>query len=320
MPFLERGPNSANALGSSASVSPLRYVRCDVFTDRPLAGNALAVFADASWLDGGTMQAVAREMNLSETVFIFPPTTKGADSRLRIFTPTIELPFAGHPTLGAAFVLAASNSSEALYLETGSGIVPVRLSRQSGNATFGWMSQPLPKCEAYPDAAAALRCLGVPRSLLPIELYRNGPRCVYVELETPQEVADLRPDLRALASLGPIAFSVFARVGPSGARWKCRVFVPGAGVPEDPATGAAACPLALHLARHGRIAFGDEIVIEQGAEIARPSTLHARAVGTASDLEAIEVGGSAVVVGGGEIFGWTRLHVGGGVSRITSRG
>jgi predicted PhzF superfamily epimerase YddE/YHI9 len=147
----------------------IRYELCDVFTDRPLAGNALAVFTDADGMDGATMQALARETHLSESSFVLSPAAADATAAIRIFTPTMELPFAGHPTLGTAFVLAARE----------------------------------------------------------------------------------------------------------GRAWKCRVFAPGEGIAEDPATGAAAGPLAVHLARHGRIAFGDEIVIEQGVEIGRPSTLHA---------------------------------------------
>jgi trans-2,3-dihydro-3-hydroxyanthranilate isomerase len=111
-------------------------------------------------------------------------------------------------------------------------------------------------------------------------------------------VACLHPDLGRLAGFGKTVFSVFAQ---KGERWKCRVFGPGEGIPEDPATGAAAGPLALHLARHGRIPFGVEIVIEQGAEIGRPSKLHARATGSAARVDAVEVGGSAVVIGAGEL-------------------
>jgi trans-2,3-dihydro-3-hydroxyanthranilate isomerase len=129
-----------------------------------------------------------------------------------------------------------------------------------------------------------------------VELYDNGPHYVFVALDTPDEVAALKPDLARLAALGSTAFSVFSRNGPV---WKCRVFAPGEGIAEDPATGAAAGPLAVHLARHDRIAFGDEIVIEQGVEIARPSTLHACARGGPGGLTSVEVGGHAVIVGQG---------------------
>jgi trans-2,3-dihydro-3-hydroxyanthranilate isomerase len=136
----------------------------------------------------------------------------------------------------------------------------------------------------------------VPRSGLPVEAYRNGPRHVYVELASEAEVAGLWPDQRALAHL-PIAVSTFAGRGPA---WKTRMFAPFHGVAEDPATGSAAGPLAVHLARHGRIGFGDEIEIRQGEEIGRPSRLYARAEGSADKVERVLVGGSAVIVARGE--------------------
>jgi trans-2,3-dihydro-3-hydroxyanthranilate isomerase len=128
---------------------------------------------------------------------------------------------------------------------------------------------------------------------LPVELYRQGPGHVYIELDSPDAVAALRPDLGALKELCEWGTACFAR---DDETWKARVFVPAHGVDEDPATGSAAGPLALHLARHGRIEFGDEIVIRQGAEVGRPSTLHA----VARSPEEVEVGGSAVVVARGE--------------------
>lgn len=273
----------------------LRYELCDVFTDRPLTGNALAVFTDAGGLDDATMQALAREMNLSESTFVLPPTTPDADARIRIFTPALELPFAGHPTLGSAVVLAAPLRREIIRLETGRGIVPVRLTRERG-IDFGWMSQPLPRLEPFTAAAELLAALRVESAERPVELYDNGPRHVFVELASPDAVATLRPDLFRLAALGSLAVTVFARKRDG---WKNRVFAPGEGVAEDPATGAAAGPFAVHLARLGRIGFGETVTIEQGAEIGRPSTLHARATGSAAQLESVEVGGNAVVVAGG---------------------
>jgi trans-2,3-dihydro-3-hydroxyanthranilate isomerase len=274
----------------------IRYELCDVFTDRPLAGNALAVFTDADGMDSATMQALARETNLSESSFVLSPATADANAAIRIFTPTMELPFAGHPTLGTAFVLAAPRQRKMISLETGRGVVTVRLSYQSERPAFGWMTQPLPEIRPYGATSTLLTALGVTTSTLPVELYDNGPHYVYVGLDTLDEVAALRPDLSRLAALGTTAFCVFAG---EGRAWKCRVFAPGEGIAEDPATGAAAGPLAVHLARHGRIAFGDEIVIQQGIEIGRPSTLHACARGRSDQLDSVEVGGHAVIVGQG---------------------
>ena len=275
----------------------LRYVVVDVFTDRPLAGNQLAVFTDARGVDSELMQDLAREMAFSETVFVLPAEV-GGTARIRIFTPALELPFAGHPTLGSAFVLAGPLQLPEIALETGAGIVPVRLQREEGRIAFGWMSQPVPTVQPYPNEAALLEAVGVERSELPIELYDNGMRHLYVTLASEEQVAGVKPDLGRLAELGgDTGVSCFAG---SGTRWKTRMFAPGGGVAEDPATGSAAGPLALHLARHGRIAFGEEIRLSQGAELKRPSTLYARVEGSAERVEAVEVGGSAVIVARGE--------------------
>jgi trans-2,3-dihydro-3-hydroxyanthranilate isomerase len=276
-------------------VPGFRYTVVDVFTDTPLAGNQLAVFTDARELPEELLQPLAREMNFSETVFVLPRESDG-HARIRIFTPSVELPFAGHPILGTAFVLGAPLQLDELRLETGVGVVAVRLERDGSRIVFGRMSQPLPRWGAYEREAELLGALGLERSGLPVEVYDLGPTHVYVELLDESAVAVLAPDLGALAG-HPVGVNCFAG---SGRRWKLRMFAPAFGVAEDPATGSAAGPLAVHLARHGRIAFGDEIEIAQGAEIGRPSTLYARADGSGEQLEAVEVGGSAVVVARGE--------------------
>ena len=270
-----------------------RYVVADVFTDQPLEGNAVAVFTDARGVPEPLLQKVARELNLSETVFVYPAEGEG-HARIRIFTPSLELPFAGHPILGTAFVLGGPLQVDEIHLETGAGVVPVRLEREGSRLVFGWMRQPVVVPEDYDGAADLLAVLGVEESGLPVELYRQGPGHVLVELASPDAVAALKPDLSALLELSPYGTACFARDGES---WKARVFVPAHGVPEDPATGSAAGPLALHLARHGRIGFGDEIVIHQGVEIGRPSTLHA----VARSPEDVEVGGAVAVVARGEL-------------------
>jgi trans-2,3-dihydro-3-hydroxyanthranilate isomerase len=277
-----------------------RYVVIDVFTEVPLQGNQLAVFTDATALQVATMQPLARELNVSETVFVVGPA-QGGDARIRIFTPAVELPFAGHPVLGTAIVLGIERGLEQVTLETGAGRVPVVLRRGERGADartgYGSMLQPIPTWERYEREAELLDALGVSGSGLPVEAYVNGPRHVYVELDSEQEVAALSPDLQALAALGELGVSCFAG---AGASWKSRMFAPGLGVPEDPATGSAAGPLAVHLARHGRIAFGEEIEIRLGVEVARPSLLRARATGSAEALERVEVAGSAVIVASGE--------------------
>jgi trans-2,3-dihydro-3-hydroxyanthranilate isomerase len=273
-----------------------RYVVADVFTDVPLQGNQLAVFTDARDISEELLQPLATEMAFSETVFVYP-TDGEAHVRIRIFTPASEIPFAGHPTLGTAFVLAQPMQLEVIAIETGSGVVPVWLERDGPKIVFGRMHQPIPTIEPF-DEAPVLVALGVERSELPVELYDNGMRFVYVALRSEDDVAALAPDQRGLSrAAGIVGVNCFAG---SGDRWKTRMFAPGAGVPEDPATGSAAGPLAVHLARHGRTGWGEEIRISQGAEIRRPSTLYARADGSADAIERVEVGGSAVVVARGE--------------------
>ena len=274
-----------------------RYNVVDVFTDTPLAGNQLAVFTDARGIPEDMLQPLAREMNFSETVFVYP-TSGDAHARIRIFTPEVEVPFAGHPTLGTAFVLGGPLQLEVIRLETGCGVVPVLLEREGARIVFGRMQQPVPTVEPYADEAGLLAALDVVRSELPVEVYDNGLHHVYVTLGSEEEVAALKPDLGRLADDDEL-LGVNTIAG-SGDRWKTRMFVPGGAIAEDPATGSAAGPLALHLARHGRIAFGDEIEITQGVEIGRPSKLYARVEGSAEQVGLVEVGGSAVIVARGE--------------------
>jgi trans-2,3-dihydro-3-hydroxyanthranilate isomerase len=267
------------------------YYVLDVFTDTPLEGNQLALFPDGEPFTGEQMQRIARELNVSETVFVFPPASDG-HARIRIFTPGLELPFAGHPVLGASFAVGEALGLDEVRLETGSGTVPIRLERADGRVALGWMEQPPFPCAPYERADDLLAALGVEESLLPVEVYENGPRHVYVRLPDEDAVAALEPDLGALAGHARVGANCFAG---DGTRWKTRMFSPPLGVAEDPATGSAAGPLAAHLGRHGVVPFGTEIEISQGREIGRPSLLRARGHGP----DRADVGGSAVVVARG---------------------
>jgi trans-2,3-dihydro-3-hydroxyanthranilate isomerase len=275
-----------------------RYVLLDVFTDTPLEGNQLAVFTDARAIPARHMQPLARELKLSETVFVLP-AHGDADVSIRIFTPAAELPFAGHPVLGTAILIGSALERDEVALETGAGTVRVVLERERGLVRSGRMQQPLPSWSSYERESELLSALGLERSGLPVEVYDNGPSHVYVELEHQQALAALAPDLGALVKLGTVGVSCFAG---SGSAWYARMFNPGLGIPEDPATGSAAGPLAVHLCRHGRIAYGQEIEIRQGAEIERPSLLRARVDGSGERIERVEVAGSAVIVARGELL------------------
>jgi len=272
-----------------------RYVVTDVFTDTPLSGNQLAVFTDGRDVDDGLMQRLAKEMNFSETVFVLP-SDADAHARIRIFTPVAELPFAGHPVLGSAYVLAGPMQLGEIRLETLAGVIPIALEREGAQITFGRMMQPVPQHEPFAETEAVEELLGF-RSQLPVELYHQGPGFAYFGLESKDALAALSPDFGALGRITDYGISCFAG---SGTSWKTRMFAPASGVAEDPATGSAAGPLCLHLARHGRVPFGEEIEISQGDEIGRPSKLFARVTGSADQVESIEVGGSAVIVARGE--------------------
>lgn len=297
--------------------NPCAYVLLDVFADAPLEGNPLAVFTDARGVSERDMQRLARELNLSESVFVFP-AAQGGDACVRIFTPAVEMPFAGHPVLGAGIVVARELGKGEVVLETLAGLVPVRVREAAGDSAplvaSGWMEQPAPTWEPYSREVELLAALGVERSGLPVEVYCNGPLHVYVALDSHAAVAALAPDMGALARLGRVQANCFAG---AGKHWKTRMFAPALGVPEDPATGSAAGPLAVHLCRHGWIASGEEIEISQGVEIGRPSLLYAWARCADERIERVEVGGSAVIIGRGELsLGRVVAGAsGGGVSR-----
>ena len=272
----------------------LRYVVVDVFTDTPLTGNQLAVFTDAREVDGELMQALAKEIGFSETTFVLPAEA-GGTVRMRIFNPAHEMPFAGHPVLGTAWVLAAPLQRAVIELETGVGIVPVELDRdESGALAFGRMVQPVPTISEVEETDSLHEALGVTGSELPVELYDNGATHIVVTLGSDAAVSALSPDLSAIARFGVTGVNC---ISGAKSRWKSRMFWPRG---EDAATGSAAGPIACHACRHGLAEWGEWIEITQGVEIGRPSTLFARADGGDDGIERVLCGGRAVVVARGE--------------------
>jgi len=274
-----------------------RFLIVDVFTDRALTGNQLGVFTNATGMSDEDMQCLALELGFSETTFVLRAEADG-DFRIRIFSPLRELPFAGHPTLGTAFAMGGPLQKTIVRIETAVGVIPVLLQREGARIIFGSMSQPVPTVAPLEETADLLEALGVSDPVLPVERYDNGLAHVLVALGSDAEVAVLAPDLRALARVVPDAtVSCFSVTGLSV---KSRVFAPGVGSGEDPATGSAAGPVAVHLARHGLTGWGEEIEISQGSEMGRPSMLIARADGGADGITSVEVGGSAVIVARGK--------------------
>lgn len=280
------------------------YLVVDVFTDVPLQGNPLAVFTQPQGLDGDTMQRIARELNLAETAFLFPPTEPEHAARVRIFTPAAEMRFAGHPTIGSAFALMHLGRVPAgttqFVLEELVGPVPVAAEDENGRPML-WLTTPPIEFGATYDRAA---CAGAVQlheddllpGVAPQWLSAGNPN-IYIPVRTPDAVdrAACEPaGARALSPAQPVCVFVFAPV-PGGAY--SRMFAPGLGVPEDPATGSATGPLAAYMVRHGLAPGHDgaRFVSEQGVKMGRRSVLHVRVRGTGGSV-GIEVGGSAVLL------------------------
>ncbi|WP_370131548.1 PhzF family phenazine biosynthesis protein [Streptacidiphilus sp. EB103A] len=283
----------------------LPYRLADVFTEVPLAGNQLAVFTGGGEaLSIDEMQAIAREMNLSETVFVLP-SRAGGDARVRLLSSVTEIDFAGHPLLGTACVLAAQDDRtgvRALRLETNVGVVPVRVEQQDSGHYDAWMDQPLPRISPFPEDSteALLKALGVSRSVLPATVYNAGIPHLYLMADSIAEVEAIVPNFQLLGEIaGTNRINCFAGEGIS---FTTRMFSPYDYVPEDPACGSAAGPLAAHLVRHGLVRSGQEITLSQGRQVGRPSTLYANAEGTFDEITSVKVGGGVCLIGGGELL------------------
>lgn len=267
-----------------------QYLVVNAFADEQLCGNPVAVFLQSDDLSADRMQGIAREMNLSETTFVLKSHSK-ADWNVRIFTPVNELPFAGHPLLGTAVALARYTDKSQIIIETAMGFVPFELTRRYGQATIASMDQPIPTWERFAPADELLAALGLKQSTMPIEIYWNGPRHVFVGLDTVENLSRLTPDHRALSAFEDVAVNCFA---PDHGRWRARMFSPAYGVVEDAATGSAAGPLAVHLGRHGKVPFGADVEIIQGVEIKRRSCMNACAEGSEQHLSRVRVWGTAI--------------------------
>jgi trans-2,3-dihydro-3-hydroxyanthranilate isomerase len=300
------------------------FSQLDVFTGTPLTGNPLAVFPDAEGLTAETMQSLAREMNLSETTFVSASTV--ATRRVRFFTPAAEIPVAGHPTIGTWWLLAEQGDLDLLdsdwqrfTQETGSGVLPVDIRTSNGAPSEVVMLQPLPDfgpivsdrerleevlggdgTTVAPDPLPQIVSTGLPQLMVPMASLSG-----LQSLPSGGTGGSLASFLRDAGTDCAMCYSLETEA--PDATVHCRMFAPGLGVPEDPATGSAAGALGCYLVWHGIIRPHDgvaTVVVEQGIEIGRASRIHVEiAVGIGGEITEVRVGGTAVTI----ISGGVRL-------------
>jgi trans-2,3-dihydro-3-hydroxyanthranilate isomerase len=299
-----------------------RYLHLDVFTATLFGGNQLAVFPDGRGLAAATMQAIAKEMNFSESTFVLPPERPDTDMRVRIFTPGEELPMAGHPTIGTAFALAGtgvlSPGRPRVMFGLGVGPTDVELVWQDGDLRFAWMTQLRPEFgEPLAAAEAAAAALRVPPAAiagagLPMQRVTCGTPYLLIPLASrafvdaaaldPHAYSTLLAGSGLAANLPAFLFSTEA--GADNAGVYCRMFAPGLGITEDPATGSAAGPLGCYLVRH-RVVTAEQasrMLFLQGAKMGRPSCMHVSVAAASTDVTSVRVGGESVVVGEGTLY------------------
>lgn len=296
----------------------LQFYQADVFTDEPFGGNPVAVFPDADGLTDVELQQIAREMNLSETVFVFPPTDQAAVVKMRIFTPTQEIPFAGHPVIGTFFVLgtldrlALREPVTRVLQECNLGLFPVDIHSHDGVIERVVMAQPNPEFLDViedPEALFAIaRALGITKAAItesrfPVQVVSTGLPVIIVPVRTLTAVRSIVPDVAAIAELsqqyganGMMVFSTMTVEQSSTVH--TRMFAPLIGIVEDPATGSASGALGAYLVQHGVVDIRPEteITAEQGYEIDRPSRIFIQVNSDDDAIQGVMVGGEAVMV------------------------
>ena len=295
----------------------LSYLHYDVFTGEPLVGNQLAVFTDARGLDPAMMQLIAREMNFAESTFVLPAEHADTDVRMRIFTPGIELPMAGHPTIGSTFALAHAGviqpGAARFVFGLGVGPTPVDLEWQGRALRFAWMTQPNPEFgPPIEDRDAVAAALGLERADLAdltVQYVSTGVPYILVPLRDRATVDRAVIDATGFRRLSTVVgreaeIYLFALSAESPFEAYSRMFAPAFGIGEDPATGSAAGPLGCYLVRHGLVSPGDasRITIIQGVKMQRGSRIHVAVEGTGMAITRVRVGGEAVLVGRGELM------------------
>jgi trans-2,3-dihydro-3-hydroxyanthranilate isomerase len=298
-----------------------RYLHYDVFTDRPFGGNQLAVFLDGRGLPKETMQAIAKEMNFSETTFVFPAESADTIARVRIFTPGEELPVAGHPTIGTTFALARSgvidSGREQIAFGLAIGPTPVALTWEGDDLSFAWMSQPKPTFgEPIADRDAVANALSISPAAItgtgkPVQVVSCGVPFLFVPLTARRAVDNVSVNRDALDALyqqtrttanGVFVFS--SEPGADRATVYSRMFAPDLGVPEDPATGIASGALGCYLVQHKMVApeKAGSIQSLQGVKMGRPSHVHISIEIDHGGIGGVRVGGEAVLAGEGTLY------------------
>jgi len=307
-----------------------RFLQYDVFTDRAFCGNPLAVFPEAEGISDEVMMQIAREMNLSETVFVLKPESNEVLRRLRIFTPMREIPFAGHPIVGTWAALAqqgvvplpdGGNGWQRIFHEVGIGVLPVDIEFKDGQPVQVVMTQGkfqiLNEVDDAHEQAEVARALGLAREdideSLPIQVITTGLSCLAVPIRSLADLRDCRINATLLADVytryGGTGCHAFTRetLEVGAARAHARFFAPADNIPEDPATGSACGALGGYLIHHGALSLEPEdgrykFVIEQGDFINRPSRINLDVKGERGNVEEVKIGGPAVLVGRGEVI------------------
>jgi trans-2,3-dihydro-3-hydroxyanthranilate isomerase len=298
-----------------------RYLHYDVFTDHLFGGNQLAVVLEGRGLSGETMQAIANEMNFSETTFVLPPDRPDTDVRMRIFTPGEELPMAGHPTIGTTFALARTGvvdrGRETVVFGCTIGPVPVTMTWNGDDLSFAWMSQLLPVFgEPIPDPARAAAALSLSPAAVsgtgqPVQVVSCGVPFLFVPLTTRSAVdsvavnAGMLQDLFATAKTRVHGVFVFsAQPGDNRATVYSRMFAPQMGIIEDPATGIASGALGCYLVQNNMVRpeKADAMISLQGAKMGRPSHVHISIGVQEGEITSVRVGGEAVLAGEGTLY------------------
>lgn len=289
----------------------LAFHTLDVFTDPPYSGNPLAVVRDAGHLTTAQMQTIAREFNLSETIFVMPPRDPAHTARVRIFFPTAEIPFAGHPTVGCAIHLATEahqgDFTATITLEEEAGLVPVTVTRQGQTIRAEFVAPVIPQPTAIAPRDLAARALDLAPEALAAHMLRalkGGPAFLFVGLTTLAALARARPIEPHWSALMQAAGvdGAFLYAPGDGVDYRTRMFSPTAGIPEDPATGSASAILAGQLLAEGALTEGEtRLTLRQGVEMGRPSDIWLTAIVANGALSEIRIMGGAVPVSSGHL-------------------